>query len=47
MEVAMSELYEKVSPALNSVEREKRVLDFWKTHHIFEKSIEERHSLSA
>ena len=38
----MSELYEKVSPALNSVEREKRVLDFWKTHHIFEKSIEER-----
>ncbi len=36
----MSDVYEKVSPSLNPKEREKRVLDYWKEHHIFEKSLE-------
>ncbi len=38
----MSELYEKVSTAMNTVEREKRVLDFWRGEKVFEKSIEDR-----
>ncbi len=35
-------MYEKVSPELNFVQREKDVLDFWKKNHIFEKSMEHR-----
>ena len=35
-------MYEKVSTNLNFVEREKKVEEFWKEHHIFEKSIEDR-----
>ena len=35
-------MYEKVSPNLNFVEREKAVLDFWKENKIFERSIETR-----
>lgn len=35
-------MYEKVSPNLNFVEREKEVLKFWKNNKIFEKTIEER-----
>ncbi|MBR2868982.1 MAG: isoleucine--tRNA ligase [Clostridia bacterium] len=35
-------MYEKVSPNLNFVEREKAVLEFWKENKIFEKSIETR-----
>lgn len=35
-------MYEKVSTKLNFVEREKKVLDFWKANQIFEKSIELR-----
>ena len=31
-------MYEKVSPNLNFVEREKNVENFWKENHIFEKS---------
>ena len=38
----MSELYEKVQTNQNPVEREKKVLAFWKQEHIFEKSIEDR-----
>ena len=35
-------MYEKVSPNLNFVEREKNVEAFWKENHIFEKSMEQR-----
>ena len=35
-------LYKKVSPDMNFVEREKKTVQFWKDHHIFEKSIELR-----
>ncbi len=35
-------MYEKVSPNLNFTEREKKVGQFWRNEHIFEKSIEER-----
>ncbi|MCI8374526.1 MAG: isoleucine--tRNA ligase [Lachnospiraceae bacterium] len=35
-------MYEKVSPNLNFVEREKNVEAFWKENHIFEKSMESR-----
>ena len=35
-------LYNKVPTDLKFVEREKEVSKFWKEHHIFEKSIEER-----
>jgi len=35
-------LYKKVSTSLNFVEREKEVLEFWKEHKVFEKSIEKR-----
>ena len=35
-------MYEKVSPNLNFVEREKNVENFWKENHIFEKSMENR-----
>lgn len=35
-------IYEKVSPDLKFVEREKEVEKFWKENHIFEKSIENR-----
>ncbi len=35
-------MYEKVSPNLNFVEREKNVEAFWKENHIFEKSMENR-----
>ena len=35
-------MYEKVSPNLNFVEREKKVEQFWKEEHIFQKSMESR-----
>ncbi len=35
-------MYEKVTPNLNFVEREVKVLNFWKENKIFEKSVEER-----
>ncbi|MCI7812998.1 MAG: isoleucine--tRNA ligase [Robinsoniella sp.] len=35
-------MYDKVSTNLNFVEREKKVEQFWKDNHIFEKSIESR-----
>ncbi len=38
----MSELYEKVSTTMNTVERERRVLDFWRRERVFETSIQER-----
>ena len=38
----MSDIYEKVSATMNSVEREKKVLDFWRREHVFERSVEER-----
>jgi len=38
-------VYKKVSTQLNFVEREKKVLDFWNEHNIFEKSIEEKKGL--
>ncbi len=38
----MSELYEKVTPSMNAVEREKKVLDFWRKNKVFEKSMEAR-----
>ena len=41
-EDTMSEVYEKVPTAMQRVEREKTVLDFWRREHIFEKSIEDR-----
>ena len=33
-------MYDKVSTDLNFVDREKKVEQFWKDNHIFEKSIE-------
>ena len=33
-------MYEKVSTNLNFAEREKKIEQFWKDEHIFEKSIE-------
>ena len=38
-------MYEKVSTKLNFVEREEKVLDFWKQNKVFEKSIEEKKDL--
>ena len=38
-------MYEKVSTKLNFVEREEKVLDFWKENKVFEKSIEEKQDL--
>ena len=35
-------MYNKVSPDLNFVQREKKIEEFWKENHIFEKSIEDR-----
>ena len=35
-------MYEKVSPNLNFIEREKKVEQFWKDHEIFQKSIDTR-----
>ncbi len=35
-------MYPKVSPDMNFTEREKKVLDFWKKEHIFEKSVKAR-----
>ena len=35
-------MYKKVSTSLNFVEREKKIEEFWRENHIFEKSIEER-----
>ena len=34
-------MYDKVSTKLNFVEREQKVLDFWKENQVFEKSVEE------
>ena len=34
----MPEVYKRVSPSLNPLEREKRVLEFWKARHVFEDS---------
>ena len=33
-------MYDKVSPNLNFVEREKKTEKFWEENHIFQKSIE-------
>ena len=38
-------MYEKVSTKLNFVDREEKVLDFWKENKVFEKSIEEKQDL--
>ncbi len=35
-------MYEKVSANLNFTEREKKTEQFWREHHIFEKSVEQR-----
>ena len=35
-------MYDKVSPNLNFVEREKKTKKFWEDNHIFQKSIDER-----
>ncbi|MDO5155327.1 MAG: isoleucine--tRNA ligase [Eubacteriales bacterium] len=35
-------MYEKVSTSMNFVEREQKVLDFWKENQIFEQSVEEK-----
>ena len=35
-------MYQKVDTNLNFVEREKKVEQFWKENHIFEKSMENR-----
>ena len=35
-------MYDKVSTDLNFVEREKKVLDFWKKNNVFEESIKVR-----
>ena len=35
-------MYQKVSPDMNFVEREKKVEKFWEENHIFEKSMENR-----
>ena len=34
-------MYDKVSPNLNFVEREKKTEKFWEENHIFQKSIDE------
>ncbi|MDD6400590.1 MAG: isoleucine--tRNA ligase [Lachnospiraceae bacterium] len=38
-------MYEKVSTKLNFVDREEKVLNFWKENKVFEKSIEEKQDL--
>ncbi len=38
-------MYEKVSTKLNFVDREEKVLEFWKANKVFEKSIEEKQDL--
>ncbi len=38
----MNIMYDKVSPNLNFVEREKKTEKFWEDNHIFQKSIDER-----
>ena len=38
-------MYEKVSTKLNFVDREQKVLDFWKENQVFEKSVEETKDL--
>ncbi|MCM1273295.1 MAG: class I tRNA ligase family protein, partial [Clostridium sp.] len=38
-------MYEKVSTKLNFVEREDKVLQFWKENKVFEKSIQEKQDL--
>ncbi len=38
-------MYEKVSTKLNFVDREEKVLEFWKENKVFEKSIEEKQDL--
>lgn len=38
-------MYNKVSTKLDFVEREQKVLDFWKENQIFEKSVEETKDL--
>ena len=35
-------MYQKVNTNLNFVDREKKVEEFWKENHIFEKSMENR-----
>ena len=35
-------MYEKVSPNLNFVDREKQTVEFWKENDIFKKSMENR-----
>ena len=35
-------MYQKVDTNLNLVDREKKVEEFWKENHIFEKSMENR-----
>ena len=35
-------MYDKVSPNLNFVERERKTEKFWEDNHIFQKSIDER-----
>lgn len=40
-------MYDKVDTSLNFVEREKDVSKFWKEHHIFEKSVENREDCPA
>ena len=35
-------MYQKVDTNLNFVDREKKVEEFWKENHIFEKSMENR-----
>ena len=35
-------MYDKVSTSLNFVEREKEILEFWRTHGIVEKATTER-----
>ena len=39
-------MYDKVSSDLNFLDREKKVRQFWKDNHIFEKSIENRTAAS-
>ena len=41
----LRDMYEKVSTKLNFVEREEKVLEFWKENKVFEKSIEEKQDL--
>ena len=35
-------MFEKVSPNLNFVEREKKIEDFWKENDIFQKTIDQK-----